>query len=110
MVSKLPGRSSRIRILTFYPFRIPDPGVKKAPDPGIKKAPDLGSATLLGSDEKGATPTVRYTVPENGGKFGHCGSLTEGGGQVRIRAGASALKRTLQAHMLRAHAKTENRE
>jgi hypothetical protein len=26
--------SSRIRILTFYPSRIPDPGVKKAPDPG----------------------------------------------------------------------------
>ncbi len=28
-----PGCSSRIRILTFYPSRIPDPGVKKAPDP-----------------------------------------------------------------------------
>ncbi len=25
---------SRIRMLTFFPFRIPDPGVKKAPDPG----------------------------------------------------------------------------
>jgi hypothetical protein len=25
---------SRIRILIFYPSRIPDPGVKKAPDPG----------------------------------------------------------------------------
>jgi hypothetical protein len=25
---------SRIRMLTFYPSRIPDPGVKKAPDPG----------------------------------------------------------------------------
>jgi hypothetical protein len=34
----------RIRILTFYPSRIPDTGVKNAPDPG------LGSATL--------TPTV----------------------------------------------------
>ncbi len=32
---------SRIRILTFYPSRIPNPGVKKAPDPG------LGSATLV---------------------------------------------------------------
>jgi hypothetical protein len=31
------------RILTFYPSRIPDPGVKKAPDPGS------GSATLLSS-------------------------------------------------------------
>jgi hypothetical protein len=30
----------RIRALTFYPSRIPDPGVKKAPDPGS------GSATL----------------------------------------------------------------
>ncbi len=31
-----PSCSSRIRIrmLTFYPSRIPDPGVKKAPDPG----------------------------------------------------------------------------
>jgi hypothetical protein len=29
-----PGCSSRIRILTFSPSRIPDPGVKKAPDPG----------------------------------------------------------------------------
>jgi hypothetical protein len=36
-----PGCSSRIRMLTFYPSRIPDPGVKKAPDPGS------GSATLL---------------------------------------------------------------
>ncbi len=35
-----PGCSSRIRILIFYPSRIPDPGVKKAPDPGS------GSATL----------------------------------------------------------------
>jgi hypothetical protein len=37
-----PGDSSRIRIriLIFYPSRIPDPGVKKASDPGS------GSATL----------------------------------------------------------------
>jgi hypothetical protein len=28
-----PGCSSRIRMLTFYPSRIPDPGVKKALDP-----------------------------------------------------------------------------
>jgi hypothetical protein len=43
MVSKLyrkPGCSPRIRILTFYPSRIPDPGVEKAPDPGS------GSATV----------------------------------------------------------------
>jgi hypothetical protein len=31
----------RIRILIFYPSRIPHPGVKKAPDPGS------GSATLI---------------------------------------------------------------
>ncbi len=36
-----PGCSSRIRIITFYPSRIPDPGVKKAPDPGS------GSATQV---------------------------------------------------------------
>ncbi len=29
-----PGSGSRIRILIFYPSRIPDPGVKKALDPG----------------------------------------------------------------------------
>jgi hypothetical protein len=29
-----PGCSSRIRILIFYPSRIPDPGAKMAPDPG----------------------------------------------------------------------------
>jgi hypothetical protein len=34
-----PGSGSRIQILTFYPSRIPDPGVKKALDPG--------SATLI---------------------------------------------------------------
>ncbi len=28
-----PGSGSRIRLLTFYPSRIPDPGVKKARDP-----------------------------------------------------------------------------
>ncbi len=44
-VSKLsdpgdPGCSSRIRILIFYPSRIPNPEVKKAPDPRS------GSATL----------------------------------------------------------------
>jgi len=36
-----PGCSTRIRILIFYPFRIPDPGVKKPPDP------ESGSATLV---------------------------------------------------------------
>ncbi len=36
-----PGCSSRIRMLSFYLSRIPDPGVKKAPDPGS------GSATLI---------------------------------------------------------------
>jgi hypothetical protein len=31
-----PGCSSRIRILFYYPSRIPHPGVKKAPDPGSR--------------------------------------------------------------------------
>jgi hypothetical protein len=31
-----PDCSSRIRILTFYPSRIPDPGVKRAQDPGSR--------------------------------------------------------------------------
>jgi hypothetical protein len=31
-----PGCSSRIRMLTFYPSRIPDPGIKKPPDPGSR--------------------------------------------------------------------------
>ncbi len=35
IVSKL---SDRIRILTFYPYRIPAPGVKKAPHPGSEFA------------------------------------------------------------------------
>ncbi len=35
-----PGYSSRIRILIFFPSRIPDPGIKKAPDPAS------GSTTL----------------------------------------------------------------
>jgi hypothetical protein len=31
-----PSCSSRIRILTFYLSRIPDPGAQKAPDPGSR--------------------------------------------------------------------------
>ncbi len=42
-----PGCSSRIRILIFYPSRMPDPGVKKAPDPDPKSR----SATLGTSKE-----------------------------------------------------------
>jgi hypothetical protein len=34
-----PSSSSRIRILTIYPSRIPDPGVKKAPVPGTATLP-----------------------------------------------------------------------
>ncbi len=30
---------SRIRMVTFYPSRIPDSGVKKAPDPGSATPP-----------------------------------------------------------------------
>jgi hypothetical protein len=42
-----PGSSSRIRILTFYPFRIPDPDpyFLPIPDPGVKKTPDTGSGS-----------------------------------------------------------------
>ncbi len=45
-----PGCSSRIRMLTFYPSRIPDPGVKKAPDPG--------SATLYANWKKILVPQI----------------------------------------------------
>ncbi len=42
-----PSCSSRIRILTFYPSRILDPGVKKAPDPGSRSAA-LGGTGKVG--------------------------------------------------------------
>jgi hypothetical protein len=42
---------SRIRVLTFYPSRIPDPGVQKAPDPGS------GSATLVIGQPRGSQRT-----------------------------------------------------
>jgi hypothetical protein len=45
-----PGSGSRIRIMTFYPSRITDPGVKKAPD--------LGSATLV----SGEFLTLKYST------------------------------------------------
>jgi hypothetical protein len=46
-----PGCSSpRIRILTFYPSRIPDPGVKNAQDP--IPDPESGSATLVNTPYK----------------------------------------------------------
>jgi hypothetical protein len=44
------------RILTFYPSRIPDPGVKKAPDPGS------GSATLRETREVFVMGTVHDTM------------------------------------------------
>jgi hypothetical protein len=53
------------RILTFYPSRIPDPGVKKAPDPGY------GSATLvnrLAAENK----IIKNALQEK------CGQLCEG--------------------------------
>ncbi len=49
-----PGCSSRIRILTFYPSRIPDPGVKKAPDAGS------GSATLVQKKIQESPPLRRF--------------------------------------------------
>jgi hypothetical protein len=45
-----PGCSSRIRILIFYPSRIPDPGVPNAPDPGSRYAtldPDTQRCILI---------------------------------------------------------------
>jgi hypothetical protein len=43
-------------MLTFYPSRIPDPGVKKAPDPGS------GSATLV----NGLTTGLSGQIPTDG--------------------------------------------
>jgi hypothetical protein len=44
-----PGCSSRIRMLTIYPSRIPDPGVKKAPDPGSRiRIRNTGSQGIFG--------------------------------------------------------------
>ncbi len=43
-----PGCSSRIRDHGFYPFRIPNPGVKKAPDYGLRiPYPGSDYATLI---------------------------------------------------------------
>ncbi len=52
-----PGFSSRIRMLTFYPSRISDPGVKKAPDPG--------SATLFFLSWCGIESTICVDLPFN---------------------------------------------
>ncbi len=55
-----PGCSSRtrIRMLTFYPSQIPDPGAKKAPDPGS------GSATLVLFKEPSLVSTQLYRSPK----------------------------------------------
>jgi hypothetical protein len=42
----------RIRILTFYPPRIPDPEVKKAPDPGSKSATLVLLLNMVNRDQK----------------------------------------------------------
>ncbi len=54
---------SRIRMLTFYPSRIPDPGVKKAPDPGSGSATlplvwGLGTADLTAGVARILTPVL----------------------------------------------------
>jgi hypothetical protein len=56
-----PRSGSWIRILIFYPSRIPDPGIKKTPDPGS------GSATLVTSDrkKKAAETEMGWAVYEN---------------------------------------------
>ncbi len=43
---------SRIRMLTFYPSRIPDPGVKKALDPGSGSATLMTSLILVSREER----------------------------------------------------------
>jgi hypothetical protein len=47
-----PDCSSGIRILIFYPSRIPDPGVKKAPDPGSSSATLVYSTPFLSPIEQ----------------------------------------------------------
>jgi hypothetical protein len=63
-----PGCSSRIRILTFSPSRLPDPRVKKAPDPG--------SATLEKIDKDGKPVSYTGTDPEGGALFRSTGNRT----------------------------------
>jgi hypothetical protein len=55
---------SRIQMLTFYPSRTPDPGVKKAPDPGS------GSANLHESPVK-----IRYLRPRKICGLESCGLI-----------------------------------
>jgi hypothetical protein len=44
-----PGCSSRILILIFYPYRIPDLGIKRAPDPDPQHCPEPLSQKLTRS-------------------------------------------------------------
>jgi hypothetical protein len=50
---------SRIRMLTCYPSRIPDPGVKKAPHPGSRGQKGTESATLLSRFKSGKIMFIR---------------------------------------------------
>ncbi len=49
----IPGFSSRIRILIFYPSRMPDPGVKKAPDPESRIRNTAGQLTKRAHSKHG---------------------------------------------------------
>jgi hypothetical protein len=68
-----PGSGSRIRILTFCPSRILDPGVKKAPDHGS------GSATLVGIMSPLPLPPQASVSPLLNPKGGEQRSLVGGG-------------------------------
>jgi hypothetical protein len=63
-----PGCSSRIRILNFYPSRIPDPGVKKAPDPQhwfSVQTGNRGRFRFQGDDEGGDEVPEKKVVFED---------------------------------------------
>jgi hypothetical protein len=58
---------SRILMLTFYPSRIPDPGVKKAPDPGsgsttLQKSSDAVVFSRYGTDVAAVTDAAFATA------------------------------------------------
>jgi hypothetical protein len=57
-----PGCSSPIRILTFYPSRIPEPGVKKAPDPGSATLQVCSTALCMQDDDQEATQEARQRL------------------------------------------------
>ncbi len=53
------GSATLIRILIFYPTRIPDPGVNKAPDPGSATLLSGGATCLWTCVKKGLAAASR---------------------------------------------------